>query len=92
MKKAIAIIAITGMLYACGTEQKADGLTLANEVCGCKAKTKGMKYKDPVRMKIWKSCLDMQGANFKKLAGDKTAIATYNKRLRECLNELTAGK
>ncbi|MBK8608554.1 MAG: hypothetical protein IPL84_00985 [Chitinophagaceae bacterium] len=92
MKKVIALIAITGILYACGGEKKVDGLVLANEVCDCKWKTKGMKYNDPERMKIWKSCLDLQGANFKKLTGNKDAAKAYSKRLKECLDELTAGK
>lgn len=92
MKKYSLLFALIFMLLACSRKKKPDAITLADAVCDCKMKTKGMKYKDPERIRIWKECLDLQGGNWKKIMGNKPWEEAYNKRLKECMLELTIGK
>jgi len=85
----IAIIVLT----SCSSDSKSklDGATLSNEVCECKMKTKGMKYDDPVRVKIWGDCLDLQGANYKKVAPDNAELEIYKKNNSDCMKKYTLG-
>ncbi|HQV54552.1 MAG: hypothetical protein IPH34_02770 [Chitinophagaceae bacterium] len=94
MEKIFIPLFLAIVFLSCGgkEEKKTDGFALANEVCDCKMKTKGMKYTDPERMKIWKECLDLQGANWKKLEYDKSETIAFNDRVKECLLQLSVGK
>lgn len=80
-------------LSACGNsdKQKPDGAALSEEVCNCKMKTKGMKYEDEERKKIWAGCLDLQGENYKKIAADKKELEIYQKNNAACMKKFTLG-
>jgi hypothetical protein len=89
MKNYILLTALTLFLVSCAGKKKADGLTLANEVCECRQKVKkGMKFEDPEFDKIFKECSILQGENFGKISNDKPAEEAYNKRLNECMDEM----
>lgn len=88
------IIATGFILLSCGSneKQKIDGAALSDEVCNCKMKTKGMKYDDPERVRMWKECLDLQGENYKKAAVDNNELVIYKKNNTECMKKYTLGK
>ncbi|HNR15159.1 MAG TPA: hypothetical protein PKG90_00705 [Chitinophagaceae bacterium] len=92
-KNYLFIIAISFFLLSCGSDkkQKLDGAALSDEVCNCKMKTKGMKYDDPERVRMWKECLDLQGENYKKVSVDKTELEIYTKNNSECMKKYTLG-
>ena len=73
-------------------KQKLDGAALSDEVCTCKMKTKGMKYDDPERVRMWKECLDLQGANYKKVSVDNAELEIYKKNNSDCMRRYTLGK
>ncbi|MBK8520648.1 MAG: hypothetical protein IPL54_07090 [Chitinophagaceae bacterium] len=80
------------LLLSVGCKSKIDGTALADEVCECRMKTKGMKFDDPERKRIWKECSKIQGDNWMKIVKDKPAEDAFNKRLNECLQEVINGK
>ena len=88
MKNYVVSMALLAMLFSIGCNAGADATALANEVCDCRMKTKGMKMQDPERKKIWLECSKIQGENFAKISKDKPAEEAYNKRLNECLQEV----
>lgn len=81
-------------LSSCSNDSKPklDGAALSDEVCDCRMKTKGMKYNDPERVKMWEECLDLQGANFKKVAVNNAELEIYKKNNSECMKEYTLGE
>lgn len=87
----VAIIVISVSCSSTG-RHKPDGAALSDEVCACKMKTKGMKYNDPERVKMWKECLALQGANYKKAVVDADELEIYKKANAECLRNYTLGK
>jgi hypothetical protein len=88
------IIGTSFILLSCGSneKQKLDGAILSDEVCNCKMKTKGMKYDDPERVRMWKECLDLQGENYKKLSVEKAELEIYKKNNSECMKKYILGK
>ncbi len=88
MKNYIMLAALTFFLFSCGGKKKADGIALANEVCECRQKGKGLKFADPEAKKIRMECSKLQGENWGKIIKDKPAEDAFNKRLNECTNEM----
>ncbi len=90
----LLLVAVIIVISSCSSEskQKLDGAALSNKVCECKMKTKGMKYNDPERVKMWNECLDLQGANFKKIALDNAELEIYKKKNSECMKKYTLGE
>ncbi|MFZ1784696.1 MAG: hypothetical protein WAU23_05795 [Ferruginibacter sp.] len=88
MKNYFVFATLMVMLLSIGCQSKVDGTALADEVCDCRMKTKGMQRQDPERKKIWLECSKIQGENFVKLKNDKPAEEAYNKKLNECLQEV----
>lgn len=88
MKKYAFLIVIAFMLFSCGGKKKADGIALANEVCECRKKGKGMKFSDPEAKKIRMECSKLQGENWGKIIKDKVEEDAFNKRLNECTAEM----
>jgi hypothetical protein len=89
----LLFVVVIIVLSSCSSnsKKKLDGATLSNEVCECKMKTKGMKYDDPTRVKMWEECLDLQGTNFKKVALDNDELEIYKKNNRDCMKKYTLG-
>lgn len=79
------------MVSSCGEsdKDKLDGAALSEEVCNCKMKTKGMKYNDPERVRMWKECLDLQGMNYKKVSINNAEMEIYKKNNSECMRKYT---
>jgi hypothetical protein len=87
----LLFVVVITFFSSCGSDnkQKLDGAALSDEVCDCRMKTKGMKYNDPERVRMWEECLDLQGANFKKVAVDKAELEIYKKNNSECMKKYT---
>jgi hypothetical protein len=88
MKNYAALIMLGFMLFSCGGKKKADGIALANEVCECRKKGKGLEFADPEAKKIRMECSKLQGENWAKIIKDKPEEDAFNKRLNECTNEM----
>lgn len=90
----VLVAAVIVVLASCSNAggQRPDGAALSDEVCECKMKTKGMKYDDPERVAMWKKCLALQGANYKKATVDAHELEIYKKANAECLQNYTLGK
>ncbi|MBK8507071.1 MAG: hypothetical protein IPL46_35795 [Saprospiraceae bacterium] len=75
----LLLLSIVVMAVSCGqpVEARPDGAALSEEVCNCKMQTKGMKYTDPVRVKKWKECLDLQGRYYKTVSVDKEQLDIF---------------
>lgn len=87
------IVIVASIVSSCGEsdKKKLDGAALSDEVCNCKMKTKGMKYNDPERVRIWKECLDLQGMNYKKVSINNAEMEIYKKNNSECMRKYTLG-
>lgn len=88
MKKYAFLIVMTSLLFSCGGKKKANGIALADEVCECRKKGKGMKFSDPEARKIRMECSKLQGENWGKIIKDKAEEDAFNKRLNECTAEM----
>jgi hypothetical protein len=88
MKNYAAIILLSIILFSCGGKKKVDGMALANEVCECRKKGKGLPFSDPEAKKIRMECSKLQGENWAKIKKDKPAEDEFNKRLNECTAEM----
>ena len=88
MKNYILLTGLTFFFLSCGSKKKADGLALANEVCECRQKGKGLEFSDPEAKKIRMDCSKLQGENWGKIINDKPAENAFNKRLNECTAEM----
>jgi hypothetical protein len=88
MKNYAGLLAISLLLFSCGGKKKADAAALADEVCACRQKGKGLKFSDPEAKKIRMECSGLQGENWAKIINDKAGEAAFNKRLNECTAEL----
>ncbi|MBK8507072.1 MAG: hypothetical protein IPL46_35800 [Saprospiraceae bacterium] len=88
MKKIYGLILLSFCLASCGGHPKADGIALAEEVCECRKKGKGLKFADPTARKIRLECSKLQGENWAKIIRDKAQEEAFNKRLTECTNEM----
>lgn len=75
-------------IISCGGKMKVDGTALANEVCECRKKGKGLKFADPEAKRIRMECSKLQGENWFKIKKDKPAEDAFNKRLNECTAEM----
>ena len=90
IKKNILKLVIAGIaiLFAFSSCKKKGGLAMANEVCDCKMKTKGMSIISPERIEIWNKCLKIESSYFIKLQKDKEQLDIFNKKRNECLKEI----
>ena len=88
MKHYILPAALSLLLFSCGGKKKIDGTALANEVCECRKKGKGLKFADPEAKKIRMECSTLQGENWAKIIKNKLAEDAFNKRLNECTNDI----
>lgn len=82
------MIAGLTLLGSCGGKKKADGKALADEVCDCRQKAKGLSFSDPEAKKIRMECSKLQGENWGKIIKDKEQEDAFNKRLNECVADL----
>jgi hypothetical protein len=57
-----------------------------------KKETKGMKYNDPDRVRIWKECPGLQAEYYKELAVEDAEWQIYKKSNSVCLRKFTIGK
>lgn len=88
MKNYSCLIVLAFLLFSCGGKKKADGITLAEQVCECRKKGKGLEFTDPEAKKIRMECSKLQGENWGKIIKDKTEEDAFNKRLNECTDEM----
>ena len=88
MKKIAILTILSFVLFSCGGKNKADGIALANEVCECRKKGKGLAFADLEAKKIRMECSKLQGENWAKIVKDKEQEDAYNKRLNECTDEM----
>lgn len=88
MKKLAIFTILSFVMLSCGEKKKADGITLANEVCDCRKKGKGLAFADPEAKKIRMECSKLQGENWGKIIKDKAEEDAFNKRLNECTDEM----
>lgn len=88
MKNYVLLSAFAIFLFSCAGKKKADGVALANEVCECRQKGKGLEFADPEAKKIRMECSKLQGENWGKIIKDKSAEDAFNTRLNECTDEM----
>jgi len=88
MKKIAILTILSFVLFSCGGKNKADGIALANEVCECRKKGKGLAFADMEAKKIRMECSKLQGENWGKIIRDKEQEDAFNKRLNECTDEI----
>ena len=88
MKNYISLFALAFLLFSCGGNKKVNGTALAEEVCECRKKGKGLKFADPEAKKIRLECSKLQGENWAKIIKDKPEEEAFNKRLNECTDEM----
>lgn len=66
-------------IFSCGTNKKTDGIALANEVCECRKKGKGLAFADSEAKKIRLDCSKLQGDNWGKIIRDKPEEDAFKK-------------
>lgn len=88
MKKYAGLVIMAFILFSCAGKKKVDGIALADEVCECRKKGKGLKFSDPEAKKIRMECSKLQGENWGRIIKDKPQEAAFNKRLNECTDEM----
>lgn len=67
MKNFITSVLAILFMFFCGCKMKVDGTELANEVCECRKKGKGLKFADPEAKRIRMECSKLQGENWFKI-------------------------